>query len=110
MISCVAGSFSSQIRNWFGPRIDVRDVVRLALVLEQVHASDVEGLGEFARRIVDRHAREVALHVARHAVALILVIAWPPIRRREVGLGVGAPPERRHSDPPMMRPQSPRPS
>jgi len=47
-------------------------------VLEQRDARDVEGFGVLARRIVDRHAREVALHVARHAIALILVIAPRP--------------------------------
>ena len=58
--------------------IDVRDVVRLALMLEHRDARDVERLGVLARRIVHRHAREVALHVAGHAIALILVIAARP--------------------------------
>ena len=59
--------------------VDVRDVVRLALVLEHRDARDVERLRVLARRVVQRHAGEIALHVAGHAVALVLVIAARPL-------------------------------
>ena len=71
--------------------IDVRDVVRLALMLEQRDARDVERLGVAARGVIQRHAGEIALHVARHAIALVFVIAAGPLadeadlRRRRSG-------------------------
>src|SRR5690606_10538870 len=61
--------------------IDVRRVVRLALMLEHGHAGDVEGLRVAARRVVQRDAGEVTLDVARDAVAEVLVILADPFAR-----------------------------
>ena len=77
--------------------VDVRDVVRLALVLEHRDARDVERLGILARGVVHRHAREVALHVAGHAIALVLVIAARPFadERRAARARASTQPRRR---------------
>ena len=79
MISCVRRIlvFPDTKLDWAA--VDVRDVVRLALVLEQRDSRDVECLGIFASGVVQRHAREIALHVAGHAIALIFVIAAGPL-------------------------------
>src|SRR4026207_279667 len=59
--------------------IDVRKAIRLALMLEKIHARDIETLGIPPGRVVERHARKVALHVTGYAIALIFVILADPL-------------------------------
>ena len=59
----------------------MRHIVGLALVFEERNTRDIERFGKPARAVVHRNAREIALDVARNAVALIFVVTARPFPR-----------------------------
>src|SRR5688572_2812381 len=61
------------------PAVDVGKVIGLTLVLEQVDAPDIVGLGIAPGGIVDGYPGEIALDITGNPVSLIFVIAARPL-------------------------------
>ncbi len=67
--------------------VDVSKIVRLALMFEKIHATNVPRFCVPAAGFVDGDSSEVSINIARNAVSLILVVPAGPLPD-DVELGV----------------------
>src|SRR6478672_4420908 len=65
-----------------GPTINMWKVVWLALMFQKIHPRHVKAFGVASRRIIQRNAGEVALHVAGNTIGLVFVISAGPLSRK----------------------------